>query len=98
MSGVRGVRSLLSPLTCQRHQTQRAQISLRLENAGKTSLMAAGVDQAPPLGSVKVLVSQEDTFFMWKYFNSALSKYFLLIVSHSIPHYTCQTGGYRMDS
>ena len=44
MSGVCGV-------TCQRHQTQRAQICLSLENAGKTSLMATGVYQAPSLGS-----------------------------------------------
>ena len=75
MSGVCGVRSLsLSPLTCERHQTQWAQISLGLENAGKTSLMAAGVYQAPPLGSVSKsrynpLAGQSGLYFikLWKY-------------------------------
>ena len=48
-----GVCGLGDPgLTCERHKTQGAQISLGLENAGKTSLVAAGVYQAPPLGSV----------------------------------------------
>ena len=46
-----------SPLTCQSHQTQRTEVSLGLENAGKTSLMAAGVYQTSPLGSIRKSVS-----------------------------------------
>ena len=71
---VRGAGSGHLDLTCERHQTQWAQISLGLENAGKTSLVAAGVYQAPPLGSVSKsrynpLAGQSGLYFikLWKY-------------------------------
>ena len=64
----------LTSLTCQRHQAQRAQVCLGVENAGETSLVATGVYQAPPLGSVSkgqvnpVGQSGRLFFIKWKYF------------------------------
>ena len=92
--------SPLSSLTCQRHQTQRAQICLSLENAGKTSLMATGVYQAPSLGSASKsnfsLVGQTGLYFiMWSFnFYLQMSEANCLIVSRL----TCQMGGCRMGN